>query len=566
MVSIPLQGKLNAFGGPITCSLQFADSLDSTNLSLPLTVAARNHPPAFGGMANLVVSSNAAPHTFPGWIDSIFAGATNESYQKVSFQLQVLNGGSLFASVPVVDSTGALSFAGKANSSGPALVQVRAVDNDSVDPGSRYSPWRTATIYFNTSPTLTLSTHTASTFPGVPVSNVAATIFDLETSANNLVVSWTVSDSTVLPHDNVLVQQTGGSRNIQLTPIHSGNASVVFTITDSLGATGKDSLALTVSQINHAPIFQLTKTVYSLQNYNRDSLIANFVSILSAADSLQYIVSRRVDVLGIPLDSAFTAAPTLDAQGTLHLPRKPNLTGSITLRITVKDNGGTASGGVDTAFADVKLYFSDTIVDPADGQVYHYLVLGNRSWFAQNLRRQPKWGTVNSDSNGVLYHWAQGFDQDSAKCDDSACAMTLNTYAAQGLCPTGWNIPMDQEWKNLVKWADNGLPDSVGSSRLRSKTGWTWFVGLGSIINASGTDDWGFGVKKDYCAGCFTGQGSWDARFWSNTLSPDSTGGTLGRVFADFTPTGFSVWGLYAAQFDLWFPIRCVKTLPPGQW
>jgi uncharacterized protein (TIGR02145 family) len=242
----------------------------------------------------------------------------------------------------------------------------------------------------------------------------------------------------------------------------------------------------------------------------------------------------------------------------------------------VKDNGGTAAGGVDSTFQDLSITFSDTIIDPSDHHVYHYVVLGNRAWFSENLRRTPKWGTVNSDTNGVLYHWSQAYDRDST-CDTSSdCALNMAYSTQQGLCPADWNIPMDLEWKSLVKWAANGQPDSTGATRLRSRNSWNWtYNSGGAIFNGPGTDNWGFGIKPSYFS--ISNQGWASGRFWANTSAPDTTNETLGRVFADFgvqAPysgndpyvSGFSTGGISAYRYDLWLPIRCVKTLPEGQW
>ena len=119
----------------------------------------------------------------------------------------------------------------------------------------------------------------------------------------------------------------------------------------------------------------------------------------------------------------------------------------------------------------MRIYFADTIVDAADNQVYKYVVLGKRAWFAQNLRRQPKWGFANQDSNGINYEWAQAMDLDSAKCQNNNCSVGLNPM---GLCPEGWNIPDSTEWAMQVRWVAHGDGDSAAVQRMKSRTGWTW--------------------------------------------------------------------------------------------
>jgi uncharacterized protein (TIGR02145 family) len=346
-----------------------------------------------------------------------------------------------------------------------------------------------------------------------------------------------------------------------------------------MGGSKSDSILVVVKGINQAPSFTLSSTSIQLQNYNRDSLLVRIVSAETTNDTAQYILERRIDLIGSPLDSVLSSKPTLDAQGTLHLPRLPNPRGWFTFRITIKDNGGTENGGIDSATKDLKIFFSDTIIDGGDKNVYHYLVLGKLSWFRENLRRQPKWGPLYSDSNGVMYEWAQAFDADSVNCRYSGdCALEKSGANLQGLCPAGWNIPADMQWESLVKWAAQGGADSSGATRLRSRIGWNWFQYMGAIFNAPGTDDWGFGVRPNYYYGnagdpMTGGSGRYWASAFANT--PDPTSSTYGRFFADFSVTGserngywntFTVWGMDAQRYFQTYSVRCVRNAPPGQW
>ena len=464
-VSISLQGKQDVFGGPLTTIVSLSDSLDQVNLIVPIGIAERNHPPTFGGVQSLVVTASAATRTFPVWIDSISPGPASESYQKVSFQVQVLSGSSLFAKAPSIDSTGRLSFAGNASSSGLAQIQVRAVDNDSVDPGNRYSAWKATSIYFNQPPTLIIPTHALSTWENQPASVGATTVTDQETSPANLSLTWTTSDSAILPVDSVFATFSGGtSRNITLHPVAHrwGAVKVVFTLTDSLGGTALDSLSLTVNPINHAPTI-VTQTPGFVYSYKGDQ--PQPFAMVKWDDVL--VQTGHVDMRWP--DTQLVTLSVDSSTGVLHVAPKLDTAITIKFQIRARDNGGTLHGGVDTSnWSDsIPLQIVDTVQD-AQGNDYRVKVMGSQTWMAQNVRTSVNsavcaWG--DCQTYGRLYLWNQVMSLDGI-CNTTDCSNQIQSKH-QGICPTGWHVPRTGEWRALAYWAGDG--DSVlGITRLKA--------------------------------------------------------------------------------------------------
>ena len=474
--SFSLQAKTNVFGGPLLGVLKVTDSLDAISQGVYVVIAERNHPPSFGGSPSLVVTASAATRTFPGWLDSISAGPASESTQKVSFQVQVLSGSSLFAKAPSVDSTGTLSFAGNANSSGLAQIQVRAVDNDSLDPGNRYSAWKTASIYFNQPPILVLPTHVLSTWENQPATVGASTVSDQETSPANLSLTWTTSDSTILPEDSVFATFSGGSsRNITLHPLAHrwGAVRVVFTATDSLGATAADSLTFTVNPMNHAPVLTLKSPTLLATTWKGAQSFALAAAVWDDATPGQ---SGHFDLqLANAMDSVYLTSLSVDSAGTLHVSAKVDTAVSIHFQIRAHDNGGTANGGVDTsAWSSLQaLQLVDTVLD-AQGNSYRARRMPNgKVWMRSNLRTgSPIGSVVWADSlhlSGLSYTWAQAMNFSDTSCDTSTCPVS---GTQQGICPTGWHVSDSAEWGQLVSAIGGLSGDSIGFQKLRADTGW----------------------------------------------------------------------------------------------
>ncbi|MCB0661836.1 MAG: hypothetical protein KDC24_03775 [Saprospiraceae bacterium] len=114
---------------------------------------------------------------------------------------------------------------------------------------------------------------------------------------------------------------------------------------------------------------------------------------------------------------------------------------------------------------------SEILVDTRDGQTYPTVVIGGKRWMAKNLNIGTMIASdyvdpmnfnncpgdlnpTNPTNNLILEKYC--YDNNPANCDlygglyawDEMMGYTT-TPGAQGICPDGWHIPTDQEWKDL---------------------------------------------------------------------------------------------------------------------
>lgn len=149
--------------------------------------------------------------------------------------------------------------------------------------------------------------------------------------------------------------------------------------------------------------------------------------------------------------------------------------------------------------------------DARDGRTYRTVVMGGRTWMAENLNYAAPGSkcydgeTSNCWIYGRLYSWAGVMDTDQI-ADAVLVEMRL---PRKGICPSGWHVPSIAEW--------NLLRDFVGGSTkgtsLKSTSGWTW------TAHGNGTDLYGFRALAagywDYGNGyLFRGK---QADFWTSS-------------------------------------------------
>ncbi len=186
-----------------------------------------------------------------------------------------------------------------------------------------------------------------------------------------------------------------------------------------------------------------------------------------------------------------------------------------------------------------------------DGYSYVVVEIGLQCWFAENLRT-----TVyadgsdipeiisNEDWGGMMTGGQCTYQHDSDLLEQYG--RLYNWYAvddARGLCPVGWHVPDDDEWKLLenvigMPWGQldefgnfRGSIQEIGT-KLKSTYGWS--------SDGNGTDLFGFsglpaGVRggEGDDSGQFTGLG--DVTFWWTSSPTAPEGNAFDRILAAFS-------------------------------
>lgn len=151
------------------------------------------------------------------------------------------------------------------------------------------------------------------------------------------------------------------------------------------------------------------------------------------------------------------------------------------VRAYATNSAGTAYGNEESFTIPAARPEGDSLPCPGtptvtdiDGNIYNTVQIGNQCWMKENLRTThyadnteiPEGGSANSNfdshsytepyrfvpnndtsnisSYGYLYNWSAAMH--------GASSSGANPSGVQGICPTGWHVPSDAEWTQLINY------------------------------------------------------------------------------------------------------------------
>lgn len=257
--------------------------------------------------------------------------------------------------------------------------------------------------------------------------------------------------------------------------------------------------------------------------------------------------------------------------GNIVSPEAPNSEftgeagGTYELEWTVTNTCGTASDQVNISFA-MNFVCGDSLLDTRDMQKYATVEIGGICWFAENINIGTqltvptdqtdnaiieKYCYDNDPANcvtyGGLYQWSEMM-QLPDNCETQNCD-GLHGEDHQGICPEGWHVPTDEEYKQLEV--------ALGMSQADADLANTWRgapVGADMKLGgSSGFDALLSGRVSGY--GSFSLMGSYGYPY---TASEYGEGNAWRRCLRTSpTPDAVGRWNTFGKDYA--FSVRCVK-------
>ena len=95
------------------------------------------------------------------------------------------------------------------------------------------------------------------------------------------------------------------------------------------------------------------------------------------------------------------------------------------------------------------------LYDARDGRVYRTVRIGTQWWMSENLNYGTRInGSLNQTNNSIAEKYC--FNNLESSCDTLGALYQwdeMMNYTAvrlnRGICPAGWHVPSDDEWKKL---------------------------------------------------------------------------------------------------------------------
>ena len=251
------------------------------------------------------------------------------------------------------------------------------------------------------------------------------------------------------------------------------------------------------------------------------------------------------------------------------------------IRAYAKNLTGVAYGS-QVSFSTMKVHDgSYGSIKDADGNIYRTVLIGNTEWIAENLMvthyndGKPITELLDDDAweNATSGGWSVYPYEDIDGLNSEYEVMNTygalyNWYAVESgkLCPVGWRVPGDDDWKDLEAYADTkfGKGDREWSSlgwrgqdagqRLRANHDFGFSLKSELYTPVPGTDDFGFtalaGGFRNFI-GPFLSQGRF-GYWWTST--PEAGGGAWMRGMGSI-----SIMLRDAPSEGHGFSVRCIR-------
>jgi CSLREA domain-containing protein len=179
--------------------------------------------------------------------------------------------------------------------------------------------------------------------------------FDAGDTSTITSVTATSDKPTLVPNDSahLSVALAGSTEVVTINPAANqvGTSNITVTVNRTGGGSASKTFLLTVNPVNDAPSF----TEGSDPTVNEDAgaqTVTNWATnILAGPPDEVALQTLAFQVTNNSNAALFSSAPAISPTGTLTYTPATNASGAATITITLKDNGGTLNGGVDTSAA-----------------------------------------------------------------------------------------------------------------------------------------------------------------------------------------------------------------------
>jgi len=346
--------------------------------------------------------------------------------------------------------------------------------------------------------------------------------------------------------------------------------------TFSLYLASKAGIAIKVSDLTGRVVNSLNPALkhgYHDFEFSAGEGSVFFITAICGNSSESIKLIRKGETSGIPVSIAYLGARDRGK----HL-KSALFNGNFSFQpgdelLYIGYSGGTGSGLVEATYESGENTFQFATNIPCagtptveyEGKTYNTVQVMSQCWLKENLDIGQMIPVDQAmEDNGIIEKYC--YDNDEMSCEEYGGLYTWHETiqyvyenGTRGICPPGWHVPTDEEWKVLEAAADseygpgNPIWDELGDrgadagKRIKSTVGW--------LNNGNGTDDFGFTAlpagKRDF-SGFFVGINTF-ASFWTSTARGSNF--TWLRELKAATDAATR----YDYNKEMGFNVRCIK-------
>jgi PKD repeat protein len=387
--------------------------------SASFTMIAVNDPPSFTMGQNISVPEDSSTMFFNYWATNISPGASNEK-DACHFEMAI-DHTDLFSVIPTLNSNGTLKFTPKANVSGVATVDVILKDNGGTENGgndiSAAQSFKITITEINDPPSFTIG-------PNQRVNNNKGIVQHVANWATNISAGPPNEDQsqlrfqTIVENDSLLEGSQNGifisnSGDLTYTPTANANGTITVTVILEDGGTGtytsgEQRFTITLKTTNQAPSFVKGSNVTIDEDEAPTITIQSWATNISPGAANE--MNQQLEFYLSPNNSGLFAIPPkiiIDNGQVGHLFFAPakNAFGSTTVSVYLKDNAGTAFGGVDTSATQEFTITINPVNDPPTFlKGVNIMIIQDYNLSLNNWARSISAGPANETGQSLTFH------------------------------------------------------------------------------------------------------------------------------------------------------------------
>ena len=204
----------------------------------------------------------------------------------------------------------------------------------------------TDTVAINRAPTAVADDYTVNEDTPLTVAAAGVLLNDTDPDSNPLTVATPRPVSG--PSNGTLTLNANGSFTYTPNADFFGTDSFTYKASDGSLDSSVATVTITVNDVNDVPSFVKGANQTILDNAGAQT-VPGWATSISTGPANENTQTLSFTVTGNTNPAMFSVAPAVSANGTLTYTPAPGVGGTATITLHVKDNGGTANGGVDTS-------------------------------------------------------------------------------------------------------------------------------------------------------------------------------------------------------------------------